>query len=156
MLTTLKSHYADSTIAHIQARAADLGTIHAAKSQLGMAEAAYRSMVRAASRSGAQSSADLNARERSRLIRALKAQGYVESAKVSERTKKIKANRLRDLGVIHMGKRALELDEPAYRKLVDKASGGVAKSSGLLGAPERAKVIEALRDRGFEAEPSSS
>lgn len=153
MLTTLKSHYAESTIARIQARVADLGTIHAAKAQLGVSEADYRAMVEAASRKGAQSSGALNARERARLIRVLRAKGYVESVAVSERSRQIKANRTRDLGVIHMGKRALALDEAAYRKLIVKASGGVAKSSGLLGAPGRAKVIRALRERGFEYEP---
>jgi phage gp16-like protein len=152
MLTTLKSHYADSTIAHIQARVADLGAIHAAKAQLKLSEADYQAMVKQASAGRFQSSAALDARSRARLIRMLKEKGYVESSALSERSKKIKANRLRDLGVIHMGKRALGLDEPAYRKLIDKASGGVAKSSGLLGAPQRAKVIEAMRERGFEFE----
>ena len=150
MLTTLKSHYAASTIAHIKARAADLGKIHEGKSQLGLVEADYRAMVKAACKDRSDSSATLDARERARLIRALKAKGYVESQALSERSKKIKANRLRDLGIIHMGQRELGLDDAAYRKLVDEASGGVSKTSALLGAPARAKVIAEMKVRGFE------
>lgn len=150
MLKTLKSYYADSTIAYIQARVADLGSIHAAKAQLGWGDADYRSMVKAACGARSDSSADLNARERARLIRAMKAKGYVESAALSGRSLKIKKNRLKDLGVIHVGKRALGLNDMAYRDLVDKASGGVARSSGLLKAPERALVLGEMKKMGFE------
>lgn len=152
MLKTFKAHYAESTIAHIKARTADLGRIHEAKAQLGLAEADYRALVKAACKDRSDSSADLDARERARLLRAFKARGYVETQALSERSQKIKANRQRDLGLIHLGQRELGLDDAAYRKLVVEASAGKSRSSALLLVDERAKVLGEMKARGFDHE----
>lgn len=152
MLKTFKAHYAPSTIAHIKARALDLGVIHAAKTQLALSEADYRTMVEAACSGRTDTSADLDARERARLMRAMKAKGYVESSVISERTKKMRDNRLRDLGLIHMGQRGLGLADRDYRDLVQKASAGKSRSAALLLVSERAKVLDEMKSRGFEFE----
>ena len=156
MLTTLKSHYADSTIAHIKARAIDLGKIHEAKSQLNLSDADYRALVKKSCKNRTESSAYLCARERTKLLRDLKSKGYVEKQSLSERSLKIQANRLRDLGIIHMGQRALGIDDASYRKLIHRASGGVSKSSAMLAAPQRAKVIAEMKRRGFVFQDQSA
>lgn len=149
MLKTIKAHYAPSSIARVKARLADLGLIHAGKEQLGLSDSDYRAMVSAASKGRSESSADLLARERSRLIKALKAKGYVESTEISARAAKAQANRLRQLGLIHMAQRELKLDEKAYRSLVKTASGGKSASCAHLGAEDRLKVLAHMKALGF-------
>lgn len=150
MLKSLKAHYSPVTVERIKARLADLGFIHEGKDQLGLDEATYRAMVSAASGALVTSSADLDARARAKLIKALKAKGYEPSQVLSERSLKIKQNRLRDLGLIHMGQRQLGLDEKTYRDLVQAASSGKSRTCALLAAPERARLIAQMKALGFE------
>lgn len=149
MLKTIKAHYAASSIALVKARVADLGVIHAAKEQLGLTETDYRAMVSAACKGRSESSGDLLSRERSRLIRALKAKGYVEKTEVSARAAQAQANRLRQLGLIHIAQRQLSLDQKAYRALVKTASGGKSASCAHLGAEDRLKVLAKMKALGF-------
>ena len=152
MIKAIKSTYAQSTIVRVLARASDIGKIHEAKSQLALPEADYRAMVSTASRGATSTSADLDARQRARLLRALRAKGYAEPATPSEATIERRAQRLKDLGAIHMGQRALALDDAAYRSLVESASKGKSRSSAHLNAAERSKVLSAMKAKGFEFE----
>ncbi|MFQ5776338.1 MAG: phage protein GemA/Gp16 family protein, partial [Kiloniellaceae bacterium] len=58
--------------------------------------------------------------------------------------------RRRELGLIHAGAKALGLDEPAYRAMLEHLTGKT--SARDLDAAERAAVIEHLRANGFRAQ----
>lgn len=145
MIKTLKSTYAASTKAHVKARRVDLGLIHEAKAQLSLDDDSYRKMVEAAG-SGKTSSAELDARQRARLLRALSKMGYVSAPKTEARVARDK-KRLEDLANIHMAARAHGVDESDYRKLVVATSSGKSMSSADLNARERAKLIKALESQ---------
>lgn len=155
MLKTLKAHYAPSSIARVKARLVDLGLIHAAKEQLALSDTDYRAMVSSVSKGRSESSGDLLARERDRLIKAFKAKGYVEKTEVSARSTQAKIKRQRQLGLIHMAQRELKLDDQAYRALVKTASGGKSRSCAHLGATDRANVLAAMKAKGF-VEPAEA
>lgn len=148
-ITTLKAHYAPRTISRVKARLAALGSIHAGKAQLGLDEAAYRSMVATASKESATSAADLDFRGRNRMIKALKAKGYKDDAPPSARSQELRQRRLRDLGTIHMGIRSLGMEDGQYRELVIAASSGKTRTSADMNARERSKLLTAMRKKGF-------
>lgn len=146
MLKTLKSHYVSSTIGHIVARSRDLGLIHQAKAQLGLSEAAYAAMVSTASRAASESSADLDARERARLLRAMAKLGYVAS-EPSEKTLEREHKRKEELAAIHIAKSQIGLADGEYRDMVEQASHGKARTSALLNALERKSLMAAIEDK---------
>lgn len=150
-ITTLKAHYAPRTISRVKARLAALGSIHAGKAQLGLEEAAYRAMVSDASKQAATSAADLDFRGRHRMIKALKAKGYKDDAPPSARAQELRKRRLGDLGLIHMGVRALGMEDGQYRELVIAASAGKTRTSADMNARERSKLLAVMRKEGFEA-----
>lgn len=149
-ITKLKAHFAPRTVSRVKARLAALGAIHAGKAQLKMEDAAYRALVSSASKGASESAADLDFRGRDRLIKAMTALGYKADAPLSARAKELSDRRLADLGHIHMGARALGLDEAAYRDLVEDASGGKTRSSANMNARERSKLLGEMRSQGFE------
>jgi hypothetical protein len=146
MLKTLKSHYVSSTIGHIVARTRDLGLIHQAKAQLGLADGAYAAMVSSASRGASESSADLDARERARLLRAMAKLGYAPT-EPSEKTIERSQKRREELAAIHVAKSQIGIADGAYRDLVEKASHGKARTSALLNAHERQSLMAAIEDK---------
>ena len=134
MIKTLKATYAESTIARVLERNKQLGLIHAAKASLCLTDEAYQAMVLAASGSASTSSADLNARQRGKMLRALGKLGFVASQTPSPKQADRLAQRAEDLAVIHQAARATNLPEADYRKLVTQASHGKSKArfGGLL------------------------
>lgn len=151
-ITRLKAHFAPRTVSRVKGRLAALGSIHAAKAQLGLDASAYRAMVRSASKEATDTAADLDARGRDRLIKAMKALGYKDDAPLSARAQELRDRRLADLGLIHMGARALALDDAAYRDLVQDASGGKTRTSADMNGRERSKLLGTMREQGFELE----
>ena len=151
-ITKLKAHYAPRTVAIVKTRLADLGSIHAAKTQLNLEEKEYRDMVKLASGGASDSSADLDTRARARLIKALQAKGYKEpdSTKMTPLQLERRAKRLEDLGFIHQGQRALGLSQEKYREMVKVASGGKTKTSADMNAAERSKLLGLMREMGYE------
>jgi phage gp16-like protein len=151
-ITKLKAHYVPRTVAIVKSRLADLGSIHAAKSQLDLSEEDYRAMVKVASGGASDSSADLDGRQRKRLIKAMEAKGYKEpdpKAMTADQLER-RGKRLEDLGFIHQGQRALGLSEEAYRKLVAEASGFKTKTSADMNAAERSKLLAKMRALGHQ------
>jgi hypothetical protein len=145
MLKTLKSRYAVSTIGHILARTRDLGLIHEAKAQLGVSESAYGAMVSSASRGASQSSAELDARQRARLLRAMGKLGY-QAAEPSAKTVEQAARRKEELAAIHIAKSEIGVAESVYRELVVSASSGKTRTSALLNAHERKSLMSAIEE----------
>ena len=150
VLKTFKAHYAKSSIERIKTRATDLGDIHHAKTQLGLTENEYRDMVSAASSGASRSAGELSAVLRKKLIKALVKRGYVKPENESPRQKELRAKRLTDLALIHMGARALSLGTDPYKKMVKQASAGKSMTAALLLSPERAKLLAAMKAEGFD------
>lgn len=63
------------------------------------------------------------------------------------RTPKKDPRRKADLAAIHTGKRALGLDDEAYRALIEDLTG--KRSAADLTPAERAHVLDRMRDLGF-------
>ena len=59
--------------------------------------------------------------------------------------------RQRDLAAIHMGRKSLELDDDTYRLLLEGVTG--KRSAGDLGPAERARVLDKMRELGFQRAP---
>jgi hypothetical protein len=150
----IKATFAASTIRRIKARNHQIGLIHEAKSQLGLAETGYRDVIATASRGQTRTSAELDARGRQRALRALREMGYVEGASRSPSAEKRREVRLKDLADIHRAQRGLGLSDSVYRALVATASGGKSRSCADLNARERAQVKKALGARGFDFAPA--
>lgn len=152
VLKNFKAHYAKRSIERVKARAADLGDIHHAKAQLGLSESDYRNMVEAASGGESRSAGELGAPARAKLIKALVKLGYVKPEQESERQMELRAKRLTDLALIHMGARALSLADARYRAMVKKASAGKSLTAALLLTSERARLLSAMKAGGFDLE----
>ena len=60
------------------------------------------------------------------------------------------ARRNKELGLIHVGKRAIGMDDGAYRALIHWISDGRTQSSKDLTPEERRELIEELRRKGFK------
>jgi len=151
----IKSTYAPSTIARLQARNEDLGRIHEAKAQLGLTERAYRKAIFTASKETTRTSAELDSRGRQRAIKAFVQLGYAPTESKASVAVDREERRKRELQAIHAGKRGLGLAENLYRDLIECASNGKTRSSADLNARERASVMKSMAGQGFQFDMSA-
>lgn len=57
--------------------------------------------------------------------------------------------RRKDLAMIHIARKQLKMDEPAYRQMLTEVAG--VRSAAELGQDDRRKVLAHLKDSGFKS-----
>lgn len=60
------------------------------------------------------------------------------------------ARRQKELAAIHVGKKKLAWDDPIYRTVIGRISGGRTQSAGDLNEAERRALLEEMREKGFK------